>query len=638
MSQSSSCARCSRLLAEPLTDGLCETCRRAAPTPGSGTGRPTAFRPTRPAEPDLLAPTACVGRPELPPPALPGFDIRDTLGGGGMGVVYLAREEAADRLVALKLVRAACDPAARDRFRVEVRAMARLDHPNVVRVFAVELDGLEPYFTMEYVDGPGLDQRLLADGPLPVAEAARVMEQVARAVQHAHEHGVIHRDLKPGNVVVGSDGTAKVTDFGLAKRIDAADGLTVPDAVLGTPGFMAPEQSGGSAGAVGPAADVYGLGSTLYALLTGRPPFVGSDPVDVAVRVRTQPPTPPRDLRPEIPPELEAIVLKCLAKDPADRYESAAAVADDLVRWRKGERTTARSRSRLRRVALAVRRRRLTAVAGLVPLALLFALSGGGPPRADTGDPDPVAVIQRTLAAGRPIKLQTEVGWPRYHRWAVGTGEVVAVEGGEFTFQDRNYALLELCPDPGVGRYKVSVEIRHLDSLAKAAGQPLSANHRVGLYFGYDSGPGPDGARVCTFSTLEFSDHQADPKRPAYKSLLHRDTVLVDRPFTIRSYDRMAIAEAPYDKAVSLPGPWRRVEVELAPDWMGVTYDGQQFGGRDAAGLRSRTEALQSLVSGYAPGVRLPAWSPRRPFGVWVFGSRVAVRNVVVTPLAGTEF
>jgi hypothetical protein len=638
MAHSNSCARCSRLLVGVSADGLCETCRRAAPTPDSGLDRPPALRPTRPAEPDLLAPTLRVGRIDLPPPELPGFDIRDTLGGGGMGVVYLAREEAADRLVALKLVRSACDPAARDRFRVEVRAMARLDHPNVVRVFAVELAAAEPYFTMEYIDGPGLDRRLLADGPLPVAEAARVMEQVARAVQHAHEHGVIHRDLKPGNVVVGSDGTAKVTDFGLAKRIDAADGLTVADAVLGTPGFMAPEQSAGPAGAVGPAADVYGLGSTLYALLTGRPPFVGSDPVDVAVRVRSQPPTPPRDLRPEIPPELEAVVLKCLAKDPADRYESAAAVADDLTRWRKGERTAARPRSRLWRVAAAVRRRRLTAAAGLVPLALLFALPGGGPPRADTGDQDPVTAIRRALAAGRPVKLQTEVGWPQYHRWAVGTGEIIAVAGGEFTFQSRNYAFLELCPDPGVDRYKVSAEIRHLNSLAAVNLWPVSDNHRVGLYFGYDSRPGPDGAQVCTFSTLEFSDHQANPGRLVRKAVLHEDFVLVDPPFAIRSGDRTAIAKAPYDKAVSLPGPWRRIEVAIGPNRMDVTYDGQRFGSRDAAGLRSRTTALQLAVNGLARGVQLPDWSSRRPFGVWVFGSRVAVRNVVVTPLPNPEF
>jgi serine/threonine protein kinase len=383
----------------------------------------TPYLPTPGADPDPVVLTRQFARPSGPPSAPAGYELRDTLGGGGMGVVVLAREAAADRLVALKFVRAAADPAARDRFRVEVRAMARLDHPHVVRVLAVELDRPDPFFAMEYVPGVGLDRRILAGGPLPPAEAARVMEQVARAVQHAHAHGVVHRDLKPGNVVVGPGGVAKVTDFGLAKRVDAADGLTVYDAVLGTPGFMAPEQTGGRNAEVGPAADVYGLGATLYALLTGEPPFRGADPVAVAVRVRAEPPRPPSQLRPGVPAGLEAVALRCLAKDPAGRYPSAGDVADDLARWRRGERTHARPPSRaVRRAGAGYRRQRAAVMAALVPFVLLAISAMPVPVAPDPAVParsalPPLDLAQKDLEANRGVVLIPPTGEPRFPAW-----------------------------------------------------------------------------------------------------------------------------------------------------------------------------------------------------------------------------
>lgn len=638
------CVRCSRPVAPPAAGELCETCRRHETDRLSFLRAPedTPFLITPAADPDPLAPTQKIGQLESsPPPVLPGYDIRDSLGGGGMGVVYLAHEADADRLVALKFVRAAADPAARERFRVEVRAMARLDHPNVARVFAVELDRPDPFFTMEYVDGLGLDRRLSRDGPLPAAEAAQVMEQVARAVQHAHDEGVVHRDLKPGNVIVGSDGVPKVTDFGLAKRTDAADGLTVCDAVLGTPGFMAPEQTGGRNEEVGPAADVYGLGATLYALLTGRPPFSGPNPVEVAIRARTEPPTPPRSLRVDVPAELEAVCLKCLEKDPADRYGSAAAVADELNRWRWGEPTEARPLTRLAHARRRLRRNwRAAAAVGLV-LAAALATSASAPfraARAKTGE-ETVAEIRRELAAGRPVVLVGETGPPRYHRWALEQGELVTPADGTFGFLNRLDTLLELMPDPGIDRYRISAEVRQLEAVSQREGAPLTG-YSVGVYFGYDFQLAPDGVRIHSFSSVAAADYRPNPAGPVPGEITYHDHLVVQPRLVGRGGCSMDVAHVPSDPVAMLPGPWRHFEVELTPDRIRVDF-GQPFGKtveHDSDAIQARIVALQTKLltpplSRFVQGVGLPAWSPRRPFGLRVVGASTAVRNVVVTPL-----
>ena len=285
------------------------------------------------------------GRGRAVPPD--GCELLEELGRGGMGVVYRARQPGLDRVVALKrLLREGATPAEVARFRAEAEAAARLDHPNIVPVYAVDEHEGRPYFVMKLIEGTTLARRL-ADGPMPPREAAALLAPVCRAVDYAHGRGVLHRDLKPSNILIDRDGRPYVGDFGLAKRIDveAEAGLTLSGAVLGTPGYMAPEQAAAGRGPLGPAADVYGLGAILYQMLTGRPPFQAASPLDTLLMVLEQDPLPPRVLNPTVDPDLEMVALKCLQRPIALRYPSAAALADDLDAYLAGEPVSARSAS-----------------------------------------------------------------------------------------------------------------------------------------------------------------------------------------------------------------------------------------------------------------------------------------------------
>jgi tetratricopeptide (TPR) repeat protein/tRNA A-37 threonylcarbamoyl transferase component Bud32 len=269
------------------------------------------------------------------------YELLEKLGQGGMGVVYRARQPGLNRIVAIKRLLPDAGGTAQARFTIEAQAVARVQHPNIVQIYEIgEADGL-PYFSMEYVPGTNLAARL-ASTPQGPRFATPLVEAVARAVQAAHEHGIIHRDLKPSNILLTGDGTPKVTDFGLAKRLDDDSGQTKTGDVFGTPSYMAPEQAAGLTKEVGPLADVYALGAVLYEMLTGRPPFKGASMLDTLEQVRTVEPVAPRALQPSVPRDLETICLKSLQKEPARRYGSAQELDDDLHRFANGEPIRAR--------------------------------------------------------------------------------------------------------------------------------------------------------------------------------------------------------------------------------------------------------------------------------------------------------
>jgi WD40 repeat protein/serine/threonine protein kinase len=339
-------------------------------------------------------------------PRVPGYEVLEELGQGGMGVVYKALHKSLDRVVALKVLRSgpALEPAERARFHNEAEAVARLAHPNIVGVYEVG-DWLPdgggeplPFVALEYVAGGSLAARLERE-PLSEREAAALVEVLARAVQHAHERGVVHRDLKPANVLLQKQSTTddtddtdkkkqvnsssvssvvdslpKITDFGLARRLQRDVGLTATGAVVGTPGYMAPEQARGRSKEAGPAADVYALGAILYECLARRPPFLGESIVETLRQVLYDEPIPPRRLRPGCPRDLENICLKCLHKEPHRRYGSAAALADDLCRFLDGRPVSARPVGTIERGWRWCRRRPL--VAALLAAVVLVTIAG----------------------------------------------------------------------------------------------------------------------------------------------------------------------------------------------------------------------------------------------------------------------
>jgi eukaryotic-like serine/threonine-protein kinase len=306
------------------------------------------------------------------------YELIREIARGGMGVVFRARQVSLNRPVALKMIlagRLANDTDVR-RFYIEAEAAANLDHPGIVPIYEVgQYDG-QHYFSMGFVEGESLSHRL-TDGPVPGREAAALMVKVAEAIEYAHQQGVIHRDLKPGNVLVDKNGKPRVTDFGLAKNMQGDSGLTGSGQIMGTPSYMPPEQAGGNRGDVGPAADVYALGATLYALATGRPPFQAATPMDTVLQVISDEPVPPRRLNPAVERDLETICLKCLEKQAAKRYVSAAALADDLQRFLDGDSIRARSVSTFEKAWRWCRRR--PTIAGLtaaVTVAVLGGLAG----------------------------------------------------------------------------------------------------------------------------------------------------------------------------------------------------------------------------------------------------------------------
>jgi WD40 repeat protein/tetratricopeptide (TPR) repeat protein len=332
-----------------------------------------------------LPPTVAPSEPpprEIRPgwPVVPGYEILGELGRGGMGVVYKAQQLSLNRVVALKMILAGAHagPDELARFRTEAEAAAHLQHPNIVQIYEVsEHDGLH-YLALEFVEGVSLAQKY-AGAPQPARVAARLVETLARTMHHAHQKGIVHRDLKPANVLLTVDGTPKITDFGLAKRLEGSSAQTKTGAVLGTPGYMAPEQAQGRAPggshALGPTADIYALGAILYEMLTGRPPFQAATPLDTILQVISQDPVSPSRLKRDVPRDLETVCLKCLHREPARRYASALDLADDLGRFLEDRPIRARRASRTERAWRWCRRNPVVATAAAITAVALLAVT-----------------------------------------------------------------------------------------------------------------------------------------------------------------------------------------------------------------------------------------------------------------------
>lgn len=661
MESPSTCLRCHKPLSLPSGGQLCPTCLVVVDTP-PGTNILSPAQSGWPGRDDTVRHGTIPTHGHLPT-APPGYDLIRRVGCGGMGDVYLARDLATEREVAMKFLWSPSDPAAHDRFLVEVRALAKVDHPNIVRVLAADVHRREPFFTMEYADGGSLGRWVEKNGPLPPADAARVARDIARALAVAHAAGVIHRDVKPSNVLltgvaavppaqpvprlgngrgVGGqqsgafDLTPRLSDFGLAKRLDRDDGLSATTGGMGTPGYMPPEQVSGKHGDLGPASDVYGLGATLFYLLAGRAPFRGGSPVEVTAKVLAGPAPRLRAVAPTAPPELEAVVARCLERNAADRYPTASALADDLDRVLDGRAPLAPLLSWRRRAYLGVVRNRKRVGVGLAAVVALVAVFVVGVVAARPKAEDPFADARKLLAAGMPATLIGETGRPKYVRAAFGNAVIGdSVTGdGTCTITSLGDAATELAPDSGCDRYRLSAELRQLNTP-----DPNSPEiDRVGVYFGHTT-VAVDGKPIHLMDSVRFNDIPAwadppDVKRSVYLGLFG----LIQqepRPHNLRGGSR------PFPLTGSQAnGRWRKVVVEVTPE--GVLVKWRDDAGELVKGIelpvkkcRSTWEAARRFMDERVPGSGpiLREWHPRGAIGVLSFRASVAVRNVILEPL-----
>ena len=340
---SSPCPKCGSEIPAGSPLGLCPKCLlRNRPLPGAGAATISVSPENSPAPENISeARPRCVG----------DYVLLEEIARGGMGVVYKARQVSLNRTVALKMILKGEFASAHDvqRFQSEAEAAGALDHPNILPVYEVGQEENWHFFSMKIIEGGSLERRLRGD-PMPPKSAGHLLEIVARAVHHAHQHGILHRDLKPANILMDENGSPHVTDFGLAKHIEKGSGATESGVIMGTPGYMSPEQASGNTKRVTTAADVYSLGAILYEMLTGRPPFQAATTLELLRHVVEQDPERPRRINPKVDRDLEAICLKCLEKDPQQRYASAEALAEDLHRFQNGEPIAAAASNMFRRL------------------------------------------------------------------------------------------------------------------------------------------------------------------------------------------------------------------------------------------------------------------------------------------------
>lgn len=652
MSSPGSCFRCSKAQALLSPSGLCEDCAAtdvtADPTPPEPPAPeldpagatvtdvprvPPAEGPTATPPGSATGSAPADGFPVLPE-SPPGFELLRHLGGGGMGDVYLAREWPAGRDVALKFLKRPESPAASQRFVTELRVLAELDHPNIVGVLASDFQRATPYFTMARAAGGSLADALQAGLPAP-DEAVRIIRVIAGAVAAAHAKGIIHRDLKPSNVLLfGAPGEwhqLKVADFGLAKRLGDEDGFTATEDMMGTPGYMPPEQvsrANGEDGKIDRRADVYGLGATLYHLLTGRAPFVGATKLGIVNQVLADAPERPRALRPEIPLALEAIALKCLAKDPVERYQSVAAflgALDDYERLGRDPGATELTRRRRVRLWAARNRRRIGAAAAVVlVVAGAFALGAAwwpGRGAAEARVPDPVAAIPDEVRTpdGRVLPFRVRLGHDK--------SKVTAADDGTVTVSSWGLCLVEYTPaGPRPERYHLRAAVRH---------EASDIGGRVGVFFTHHAVPGKFGD-THRFGQLTYNDIRLSgdaavmaPPIPVPDTNHVRVGALVrgvgpERPWT----GQMELAAGAPFKPVGRRGDrWRTVDIRIAPDGVGGTWDAQDVG--LAAAARFEAVFTEKLAAGPPAAAR---FDPKAGFGLVVENSSASFRAVELIP------
>ena len=573
-----------------------------------------------------------------------GYRVQSKLGDGGFGVVFLA-VDSAERLVAVKMLHAALtEDRYRQRFAIEANALSLLDDPALVKLYHYDVSGPDPMLVTEYVPGGTLAKQLHGHGVFELAEAAEVIRQLAEVVHKVHNAGLVHRDIKPSNILIGGDGRYKLGDFGLAKRLDRDDDLTPTGrGIGGTPEYSAPEQFRTSGDCDG-RADIYALGTTLYRLLTGKPVFErkgDGDFVAVILRVLSEEPVPPRKLRPDIPRALEAVCLKCLAKNPTERYRTAADLAADLKAWQTGQQMQVRPSTLVERTWSRVRRVPKFPVA-MVLVALLGLGAAFLMMNKDDGsktEPDVLVVMQKELENGNEVILVPETGRPRRHRWVVGSPEIGKGLAGGTGFEALDASVLELYPDTPEhfllrGKLRFATTRFHND----AGEHPY-----IGFFVGGQKTVAPGNPAVTAYSLtgLQFQDGpMAVPVRAIRFQLVH----FIHRDGELQPKRHTTLGSLGFTPSEGFPGPWREFSIEVTADSVkaGWIRDGalQLLTPTNKRAIDAREMEVQLAaqqrrldVDPAVVGLELPPWNPRGAVGVWGFKAAVEFGEISLQKL-----
>jgi serine/threonine protein kinase len=562
--------------------------------------------------------------------------IEEVLGRGGMGVVYRAFDAQLTRYVALKMVR--CDIEAlnlRNRFEREARAIAQLKHPGIVQLLEFgEAEG-NLYFTMDLLENGTLRdhvKELAADQK----RVAAIMEAIALAVDHAHRHGIIHRDLKPSNILLNAAGQPCVSDFGLAKWVDGSgETLTASNQFLGTAAYMSPEQVSTSDTKLDGRADIWSLGVMLYELLGGRRPFVAESSIKLLPKILTEDPPSLHKLNPKIDKGLETIALKCLEKDPARRYKTAAELAADLGRWQRGESLQARPLSLPGKMARSIRKRP-GLWAGSVAVVVV-ALAAALVPWSALGDPDPQVIIarekarkarleeeakeaslkdiQQRLGRGEKVELVSKGKLPSWYRW-VSPGVMEQGPNGECILRSFNEILLELLPAPNCDHYRLEADLQY-------AANPAMESF-LGIYVGAHIEPEPAGPFYFASLTYDDQDQRPDGQALGAQAAFH----LYMRPSGIL---RSCLLKRFSYSAPSVPRPVHRLALELGAEQVKVLFDNEAPKTITQNNLQMATQF--QLIDKNQPPAVLPVFGPRQAVGIHLRAISAAVHSVSITPL-----
>jgi serine/threonine protein kinase len=540
------------------------------------------------------------------------YVLLEEIARGGMGIVYKARHSKLGRLAALKTMQ--CDsvthPEQAQRFDREMRAAARLSHAHIVPIYEIGQYQGRPYYAMGFLPGGSLDRHMPRFLASP-EKAVTLLLQVARAVAHAHVEGVVHRDLKPGNILLDAEDQPHVSDFGLARIVDSDELLTQAGTVIGTPAYMAPEQALGRTTDIGPGTDVWALGVMLYELLTGQRPFTGENGESVKMKILTETPVPPRTVQPNLSPALERIILKCLQKNSHERYPTAAALAEDLDQFLQGRGTTEESVHRpSRRLFLAVTGT-LAAGAAVTGGVLYFASRDSDPPKKGQGS-----------SAEQARELIGNTGEPSQIRLVLADRKAQAISTATdtpFSCHSEGFALFELLPAIPTTHFQLEAEIRLGEGGENKAG---------GIYFGYTtylSGLEQQHS-FWSFTYRELPNpaeailRQVEAVRIPVRPPQHRYTfpISLQRP-------RLPAARG------GEPGKWRRIAVVL---------DGREFRAlwgkeKEILAREPLQEVQQRTRSLFAQtDIKNAEFTPQGGIGIYLADVRASFRNVVFTPLA----